>query len=608
MTVEEQVDAQVAEIFTVVPKVPCSEWAPENVFLDRLMTSRPGPYDLSRTPYAREVLDFPLQSYYDKLVVRKSSRVGMTEAALCLIRWAPKHHPGNIIFAIDTQSEMRELNDTRLKSSLLELYGGAEIEDEEKVKALIIKLSNMMIYMGGGASKGLYENKWARIVILDEISNHALNADPESKETSPKLGYQRIKDTPGGVLIEMGKPGEEGEIMDQEYSAGTQEVMEVPCQGCGNLEEITFERLKFGECKDLIGKWDLQRVENETVLTCSSCDYLATWERDLRAMVTAPEARWRSTLPEGRRPTELHTRSIHISDLYSQDAKCAWGIIAREFLEAMESGAGDLFAFITGRLGKSPEAKSQEITDDVLTAMRSGFLDEVAGAVLGPRYRLGFVAEERFCPVPLAELEYITWCWDVQDKSYKGVCVAVCADGRMFLIDYAEVLAEEDVWERYFMSYPCGSADSEEMGMVSLGFIDSGDGVTSERVEGFCVALQDAGRSVYPSKGGSATSGKTWVERASRQFGDRKRYDYWDKSLTSDLLHCMARTEGRRLFMPEDILEHPELASELSNVKIKVKKGRNGRKIREIDDLKQHDYFDAFKECYLTSKVRLPVS
>lgn len=595
--VEEAIAAELSSIFTIRDIVPCSEWADTNVFLDEKQTSRPGPYNSSFTPFWKDLMDFPRQGKFDTLGIKKSSRVGATEAALNLIRWAPEQHPGNILMAMDSQREMKEVNEVRLKPYLIDRYGGDLIADKRDAGALAIKLSNMTIYLGGGGAEGLFENKWARLVILDEAGLHELNSDPSSKATSVKLGLQRIKDCPDGKMIVMGKPGERGGIIDLEYRRGTQDGFNVPCMKCGMLDTIEFSRLDFGG-KDTTGDWDLSRVESETRLKCNHCDHLANWEDDLKPMVNASEAKW---ISRNEKAVPRH-RSMEISDLYSQDEKCRWGIIASEFLTAKQEGSASIFTFYTGRLGRTAPAKAMDVTDETLLNARSGLRDPKTGTTVGPAYELGWVPERRYCPVRASEVSYITWCWDVQDKSYKGVCKAVCHNGRKFLIDYAEVLSEEDVIASYFKQYPQG-LNCEETGEAVAGFIDSGDGFVTKEIYELCTHLQELGKFVFPSKGGKATSGKLFAERQIRQFGEGVRFDYWDEALTFDLLKRLGSRKEPRTLLPMDIMEHTGLAAELSAVKVIWVKKRRGITVREIDDRKIHDYWDAFKLCDLTSSV-----
>lgn len=597
LSVERYVGDVIADLFAEREVVPCSRWAPEHVFLDRQMTSRPGPYRLEFSPYWAQLMDFPLQSGFDRLVIQKSSRVGATEAALNILRWMPHHHPGNAIFAIDSQREVKEVNDVRLAPMLRDL-GAEHVVDPRDVGKLLIKLRNMIIYLGGGGAAGLFENKWARLVVIDEAENHDLNKDPEGNETSVKLGEQRIKDTPDGKIIVMGKPGERGGIIDREFRTGTMERYHVPCPHCGELFVITLDKLNFGG-KDTTDRWDLARVEDCTFLPCPSCKNAIHWDEHLPGMVNDSTACW---VPGTESPASPRTRSMQISDLYSQDSKCAWGTIAREFLEAKAEGGAAMSTFFTGRLGECAPVKAVTIDDEALLDCRAGLFDKRLQQRAGVGYVLGWVPEDRYCPV-VHGVHYITWCWDVQDKSFKGVCLAMMHSGERYLIDYAEVIDESDVIESYFRRYPLGNKDAEESVETYGGLIDCGDGVRAREVEDLCCRLQDLEKDVFPSKGGNATSGKLWAQRNSRQFEERYRYDYWDLALTRDVLRRLRERKDRRIYMPSDIADHEALAAEIQGVKISWRRTRLGAKIPYIDDRKPHDYFDAMKLCDLTEPI-----
>lgn len=608
-----------SETFRTPSGEPVSEWADQNVVLGEKQTPWPGPYDSSITPWARTVMNFPQDDRYDKMLVGKSSQGGITEACLNAVRWKPMNDPGNVVYAIDTEKEVRNISDIRLRPTIEKLGGHTLTGDKDDLSLLTIKLRNMIIYLGGGGSPALYENKFASLLILDEVENHKLNQHADRDASTIGLAEERMKLVPGAKMIVLGKFGLHGGLLHAEWMEGTREFFEVPCQGCGALQSLRIRGLDFAKYKDLAGGWDKVGVLEDTGYICQggvdpknpkktvpACGFRHRWERHLPQMVA--EGRWGA--PTNKKPTP-RVRSIQISDLYSPSEKVSWGALAMLLINS-KGNPGERRKVYNHNFGLPWKEKQQKVEAEELLALRGGIKDPRTGRVSGPSWRLGWDPDKRVCPIP--DPAVVLACFDRQNDCDKFLTAAFRPNGEMFLIDYgSELSGGAGIEQAYLRRYPVLGAVDDEGNPAEFvieaygGLIDSG--FDTKTTYALCEALRLLGKLVFPSMGmgASQTSGRLWVQRSIAQFGDAVRYDYNDYQLKYQLYanHIKKRT-APRIYLPADIADHPQLMAELSAERLETKP-RGRRMITEWETHgRANDFGDCLKELLLAWDILAP--
>jgi phage terminase large subunit GpA-like protein len=164
-----------------------------------------------------------------QVTVMKSSVAGFTEAALNGIRYAAKHDPQNVGFAIDNRVEAGTINEVRLQPTLRRLGENVFTDNSDDAGKFLLKLRRMLVYFLGSYSPGAFANKMFELAISDEREEHAKTAGDTS--TTENL-RSRVKSSPRGLLIEMSKPKMAGGPIDAEHAKGSMHVPEVPCPHC----------------------------------------------------------------------------------------------------------------------------------------------------------------------------------------------------------------------------------------------------------------------------------------------------------------------------------------------------------------------------------------
>jgi hypothetical protein len=286
-----------------------------------------------------------------KIVVKKCSQSGFTEAVLNCIRWFAKYAPRNVIYAINSAVEainIRERLVETLKSPALgeEIFTG----DEDDIGRLKLTLRHMIVWFFGSFTSGSFANKQAPFCVSDEAEEHAVIAG----DTTTVVNLDsRLKDAEEGLHVVLSKPKLEivkdgkvvGGVICAEHAAGNQEIYLVPCPHCGTWQEIEWSRIIYRHCKNLLGEWDFARVLSETYLECAGtyCDKPITEDRKEaminheRALVP-PMFGWFPTA-QGRPDCDPEVISQHMSDLYSLSRSVTWGRIAIKMIKARTHSA-----------------------------------------------------------------------------------------------------------------------------------------------------------------------------------------------------------------------------------------------------------------------------
>jgi hypothetical protein len=356
--------ALAARIFAVRPREKIWQWAERNVFLTSTMAPEPMFYDSKRTPWTRRIQELIQHPYHNgrrikRIVVKKSSQTGFTEAILNAMRWSAKYAPRNIIYAIDSQEEAANISE-RFRSTIDAL--GEEIlnDDKKDITTRKMTLRHMIIWFFGSGAAGKFANKQAPLVITDEIEEYKKLTGETSTVGN---AASRMKKSREGLLIELSKPKLKGGPIDKDHALGNQEIFLVPCPHCGTYQEIAFEQLEFKHCKNLMGEWDKDRVLNETFMKCAAT-FCAPFEtiRDLdseqlKSLKREPileshrrwmlddiepgvsRARWFPT-GVGSKDYDPEIISQEMPDLYDTDNPRVWGEIAKDIIAAGGSHKG----------------------------------------------------------------------------------------------------------------------------------------------------------------------------------------------------------------------------------------------------------------------------
>lgn len=542
----------------VTPSEPVWQWAQRSVWLDEKMAATPGFYDASKTPWAREWQNLPMQPDVREGIAMKSSQSGFTEGALNMMRWMPEHWPGNVLYAINSKEKASEVSNKRIHPTLARTAGAQITADPNDLATRKISLKNMEIVVSGSGSSGPFMEAWYRLIILDELENHEQNQETTTYDRA-KSRQATVAD---GKLLAMSKPELAGGIIDLNYIRGTQEKWMVPCPHCAGKIELIWEYLRFSHCRSLLG-WDINRVRAETFYQCQICGGRID-EHHKRAMVNAGE--WQPT-PEAdrRRPpsgnvvvAEPGIRSFHISDLYSLWQNISWGYLAGFYVQhfLVEPNETKMKYFRTNHLGLPWEPKATVIKEDTINLLIAGIVEEKGGVnvTTGEAYELAYVENEFHAKLPFKERVHLTIAADKQEQCIKAWVQAWTHDGQGYLVDLVVVKDGEAFLD--LRNRPYYTAHSDEPIFIHGGLIDCGD----EKIEmlRLCVKAWSLGWELHPSRGSgfhSEFKGKSLYYRRDVVDGQEIYIrEFHDHAIKSDFyLGKIGRRADPRQWFPRNI-------------------------------------------------------
>lgn len=455
------------------------EWAKKEIVLSpEESIDFSGPYDPTMAPWHPFIFGFFEDPRWRELVVMKSSQTGVTLAVLIVICYYVAEMPAHVLYAIDSRDEAKKISKMRLQPMLKQCAACDEAMevDEDDLTTLFLMVRGMAIHIIGGGSAGAFANKTVKLAILDELDKHPDN--PQGEANTIDLARDRIKNVSDAKLFAFSSPKGFDNVTNQEYLTGTRHKGFVPCPHCGGMQDLVWEQMRFGHCKDAKGEWDLERVMRETRYECIHCEQhieekWKSWMLDVDRIQFLPT---NLNLDEHKR--EPRKLSLHISDLYSQFPESSWGNLAVQFINASKSPS-KLQAFFNGRMGQPKKEKRSKTNKNDVFALCGGY-------------------EHKTCPsypaFSIDERPSVFMCADVQADVKKYAKGVFDRTGQLWIVDYGETLSFDELEAVANEPTKCGPDQREYK--TTWGLIDEGH--NTKQVRTFC--LSTGGR-WWPVKG-----------------------------------------------------------------------------------------------------------
>lgn len=415
-----------AKAAAVLPADPIWRWAESAVWLEKKHAPEEGYYSSAKTPWTRwlqEIGRAPwrmrlgLRRRVRKVVIRKCTQSGFTEAILNIIRWRVRFRPANFLYAIDSKEQALKIRsrlvDTlaRLGENILE--PGKEVGD---LKQYILQFRECFGWFSGSYSAGAFSNSFAPLVVLDEYDQHSVSS---ANASTASMGAERTKAADGeDLVILLSKPEHAGGPTDKEHAAGDQHDWWVPCPHCGTYQTLVWDRVRFSHCRDLIGGWDLDAILGDTWYQCAS---------DEKCRIVDDHKRWMEErgVWVWSKAGDPEIVSLSMTDLHSRYTGSTFGHLAKEFVAASEAASRGnlklLQAWENGRMGQGHEARVEKFTLTDLLKCRGPYKRGIiprAGLMVIEGCDIGLVANNRW--VDLAVDPVTTEAWIIDCGTARG--------------------------------------------------------------------------------------------------------------------------------------------------------------------------------------------
>jgi hypothetical protein len=356
------------------------QWAAANVWLDAKMAAEEGFWNPAKTPWTKEIQELPLRPEVREAYLMKSSRSGGTEAGFNIVRWMPKHWPGNAGVVFPDEKQGRDVAKRRLVDSVKKHAAGQLSDDPHDIGLSNLHLLNMLIKIGPSGAQRMFTEWWVRFFMLDEVEEHATT----DSTTTVDRARSRQTDVADSLLYVLSKPKKAGGPIHLGYLSGSQKQWMHPCPRCER--PFTFARGQFAndsDCRNADGTWDLDLVKANTFCLCPHCQG-RIWEKEKQAMNEA--AVWVPRLMRERLkgtdgkpvPPSPGVESYHITDYSSYHPKVTWGLLRVMELMAFEiqPRRKAQVHFINNHLGLPEEPEVIATDADTITLLVAGRVEE----------------------------------------------------------------------------------------------------------------------------------------------------------------------------------------------------------------------------------------
>lgn len=234
------------------PVLP-SVWAQENIYL------ADGPnkgekFDLNRTPYLREILDFFADACPDnKASVRKSKQTGFSTAAIILAGYTAVAEPCDLFLIEPTDSNLRDFIDDKLQLTIeaSPVFANAlkpQVSRSGKGSTTYTKrFAGGSLLMATASSTSELRGKTRRKVIRDEASEYKADLDGQGSPHDMISGaYESFLKAGDWKDLEISTPVVKGEChIDAAFEAGDQRYWHHVCPGCQAKFYFKFDLKQF---------------------------------------------------------------------------------------------------------------------------------------------------------------------------------------------------------------------------------------------------------------------------------------------------------------------------------------------------------------------------
>lgn len=412
----------ILDIFRPSPKASIAEWVVEQKIVisgKENATYRGEIIDPNRTPAVSSlVLGFlhPDDPYRELHFVKSAQSATSVNAVLGSV-WNLKHRGGNILYLLNTGSQITDFASERLTPLLGPLSESDEPPGSNgKQRTLTKSFSTGTFYLASSGSINNLTGKPIAIGISDETERNEFLNDT----TVVALLRTRLTAADESKLLSFSTPEEEAEYSQDEqsghwnwipskttqhhheYLKGSQSKCHVPCPYCGTYQEITWEKIQFSHLKiqpalaiaGAAPTWDLARMvapdgvymlcdndtcrnrgpeSDERTASGHHWNHGKIYERHKKWMITMDHIRWVPTPAADRERADVFPQadpevmSAQLSSLYDVAfASLRWGALTREWIKAQGDPRALRF-FVNNRLGRPMQRhRTQKITDTIL--------------------------------------------------------------------------------------------------------------------------------------------------------------------------------------------------------------------------------------------------
>ena len=362
---------------STIKKITVTEWAEKYRVLPST-AAEPGKYKLSRTPYAKEIMDAFTEEGITRVVVKSAAQVSKTTILENVLGRFANVDPCNMMIVMPTLEMAQDFSKDRLQKLIedtkiltpLFYRDRMTARSRDKTQTMLSKFftGGRLVLVGANSTTGL-SSRPIRILLCDEVDRFPHSAGKEgdpvglaAKRTSTywnkKIGLFSTPTTEGASRI------------DVEYMAGTREEWSHQCPNCGEFHALDYRQMNvdFDEYKDDAGHKTV--VVKKVLWRCPDCGM----EFDELTIKNAPQ-KYIAKNPEAR---VNGIRSFWLNGFSSPWV--SWAEIMQEWYEARGDAEAEQVVYNTC-FGQSYRLKGDYSDENEFLQRREEYDAEIPSAV-----------------------------------------------------------------------------------------------------------------------------------------------------------------------------------------------------------------------------------
>jgi phage terminase large subunit GpA-like protein len=390
------------------------EWSNTHRFLAAHTTKEYGPYSSFRTPYVHGIMAAcEIESGFSRIVVKKSTQLGITELGLNFIGRALSQGLGPTMIVLPKKVHARSFSRKRV-SPMIDLSPDLQskilsLHENDKDNSLTEKRFLKSSLFVAGCNKDDLRSDPIKYVVFEEVSNFPKELEDQGDPVD--IAWNRTKSFIGdrkGLFISTPTNKKNCRIT-KEWEESNKSYFHVPCPNCNHMQRLIWEQIKFDVSQPKDARYE-----------CINCQYLIP--HDYKTQMLS-KGEWIVTVPE-----QTDTAGFHLSALYAAvGLGDSWGDLAEKHLKIGEDFLKKK-DFLNNYLGEAFEIAEDQIEWETLYERREHW-------------------DQRFLP---DDVRYITMGVDVQ-KSYLAYEIVGWTRGmRSYSLEYSSIdgdTAEDQVWD-----------------------------------------------------------------------------------------------------------------------------------------------------------------
>ncbi len=465
--------ARLCNQFRPPPDLTLSEWADRNAMLS---PESGGMLSRWRTiPYQRAIMDAMTDRDIEQVTVMKSARVGYTKMVNNLVGMHIDIDPSNILLVQPTLEDADGYSKDELAPMIRDTPAlrdkVADPKSRDGSNTLRSKsFPGGKIYLVGANSPRGFRRISARIIVFDEVDGYPASAGTEGDQI--RLGKMRGQGFWDRKVIMGSTPLIKGESkIEAGFEEGDKRQYWVPCPHCGEYQTLKWSNIQWPKGKPELAYYVCEH--NGCVIE----------HREKQGMIE--KGQWIA-----EQPFNGHA-SFYIWAGYSYMPKAAWGVLAREWLEAQRDSEA-LQTFTNTILGETWEEEAIKLGWEALYERRYDYDKPAGGSVI------------------------LTAGVDVQQDWLEMLVEGHNADGETFTVEHIYLYGDtskKPVWDELSQAfYRTYENDAGQVLSIHGGLVDSG--YRTDFVYSFC--RKNEARRIYASKG-IGGAGHPIAERARKK-------------------------------------------------------------------------------------------